>query len=102
MNRCKWLRFAATSAVAAATVVRHWLCNFGNRKASDTDATALLRQAWVRLENDDFDGAIKAFDAYLVQHPKSTEALRGRALAIARKLVNSPANDNRQRPRRAG
>ena len=102
MNRGKWLRVAATSAVAAATVVRHWLGNFGNRRASDTDATALLRLAWVLLENDDFDDAIKHFDACLVQQPKCTDAVRGRALAIARKIVKAPANDNRRRPRRAG
>ena len=88
--------------MVAATVVRHWLVNFGNRRSSETDAKALRREAWGLLENDEFDDAIKLFDACLVQHPKCTDALRGRALATARKLVKAPANDNRQRPRRTG
>lgn len=82
--------------------VRHWLSIFGTRRSLDADAEALRRQAWGLLGNDDFDNAIRLFDACLVQHPKSTDALRGRDLAIARKLVNAPANDNRQRPRRTG
>ena len=102
MNLCKWLGVVATSVWAVATVIRHWLRIFGDRRSLDIDAEALRRQAWVLLENDEFDDAIKLFDACLVQDPQFTDAVRGRALAIARKLVNAPANDNRWRPRKVG